>query len=153
MPSQALEKTMTKVSTVLMLFVFSSSLLAQSAGPVETTITKLEKESIEAALKGDASWGEKYDADDYVGIGQSGTQGDKKTSLDSLRSGRTKYEKIELKDLKITQYGPNTAIARGTAYAKGTTGGQDFDGQYAYSRVWVKRNGKWQVVSFQVTKM
>lgn len=155
---------MTKVATLILVFVFGSLLPAQTAnkatgkdqsssGPVQATITKLEQEGIEAALKGDASWGEKYDADDYIGISPTGGFSDKKTSVSNMSSGQTKYEKIDVKDLKVTLYGPFTAIARGTADVKGTGGGQVFEGTYAYSRVWVKRDSKWQVAAFQASKM
>ena len=51
-----------------------------------------------------------------------------------------------------TQQG-NTAVVTSTADVKGTVKGNDISGTYQASRVWVKRNGNWQQVLFQSTKV
>ena len=60
--------------------------------------------------------------------------------------------KILQKDETVHVYG-NTAVVTSTADVKGTNKGADISGTYQASRVWVKRNGKWQQVLFQSTKV
>ena len=69
-----------------------------------------------------------------------------------MSSGDLKFQSIVVSDLTIHVYG-KTAVAAGTATLKGSFKGQDISGTYRYTDVWVKRNGKWQVVASQATKV
>ena len=44
-------------------------------------------------------------------------------------------------------------MAAGTNTLKGTYKGQDISGKYRFTDTWVKRNGKWQVVAWQATRI
>jgi ketosteroid isomerase-like protein len=50
----------------------------------------------------------------------------------------------------VRLYG-NTAIVTARALVKGTELGEEFSGPYRFTRVWVRRNGKWVTVSYQAT--
>lgn len=135
--------------------LLSAFLLAQegAGGSVEATLTQLETQAVTAAQKNDPSFMETYYADDYVGVGGSGTPMTKQSTVEALKSGASKYEHLEVQDRKITQYGPDVAIARGKVMVKAMISGRPIDGTFMYSRTWVQRGGKWQVVAFQSTKI
>jgi Domain of unknown function (DUF4440) len=121
-------------------------------GSVGAAIEDMEKQGVAASLKGDPSWVEKYDADDFVSIGGNGRPMDKKTIVDKMKSGALKYSKIDIQDRKVTQYGPNVAISRSTANVKVSMDGAPIEGTFTASRTWLKRNGKWQSIAFQSTQ-
>jgi len=50
----------------------------------------------------------------------------------------------------VRLYG-DTAVVTARADVKGRQLGEDFSGPYRYTRVWVRRNGRWQTVSYQAT--
>jgi ketosteroid isomerase-like protein len=45
----------------------------------------------------------------------------------------------------------NIAIVTARADVRGHDLGEEFNGPYRYTRVWMRRNGKWQTVSYQAT--
>lgn len=127
---------------------------AAGTGGTEAAIRQLEDKVRQAALKGDVATIQEMFADDYVSISAvTGTPSSKADAVNNYKSGRLKYESIDASDVKIHVYGPSTALVTGKADVKGKLGDQDFSGSYRFSRLYVKRGGKWQVVAFQSTKI
>jgi uncharacterized protein (TIGR02246 family) len=124
------------------------------AAAVKDAIKKMEAEMREASLKGDASAQEKYLADDYHVIsGANGQAYDKKQAMERLKSGATKFTQINISNDDVVMYDHDMAVSHGVADVKVTTDGKDSSAKYHYARTWMKRNGKWQAVWFQNTKM
>jgi ketosteroid isomerase-like protein len=95
---------------------------------------------------------DQYEADDIITTDPSGRVTDKTQDRLDLSSGDFKIQSEELSDLKVHIYS-NTAVVAGTNIVKGTYKGQDINGKYRFTDTWVKRNGKWQVVASQYTKV
>ena len=91
-------------------------------------------------------------ADDLVYVHSSAKADGKSEFIDSMRSGRTKYESIEPSDVKVRVYG-NTAIVNGLAKLTVATNGQSNSFSLRYTDVWVMRDNKWQMVSWQSTRV
>jgi ketosteroid isomerase-like protein len=125
---------------------------AQSAAGVENQIKKLEQDWAQATVKSGAAAVDQYEADDIIDTDPNGRVTDKAQDKTDLSSGDLKFQSIELSDLKVRVYG-DTAVAAGTNILNGTYKGQDISGKYRYTDTWVKRNGKWQVVATQGTKI
>ncbi|SRR6266404_950521 len=121
-------------------------------GSVEEQIKALDDQARQAAISGDASFQEKYLADDFVGVNPMGHVASKQEAIAMRKSGDIKYSAIDQKDETVHVYG-NTVVVTSTADVKGTVKSNDISGTYQASRVWVKRNGKWQQVLFQSTKV
>lgn len=122
----------------------------QTLGNVEQEIKSLQEESRKAALKGDASFLEKYLADDYVGIYGSGAIATKDQAIQDLKSGAIKYESIDVRETKIRTYG-NTAIVDSLASLKLTRHGKPISGDFRTTFVWVNQKGNWKRVTSQTT--
>jgi ketosteroid isomerase-like protein len=83
---------------------------------------------------------------EFLAEGKSGARGDSK-------SGTTRYDAYDVDDLAIRTYG-DTAVVTGRTTPRGRTAlGQPITGQYRYLRVWVKRQGRWQAVAFEGTRI
>jgi hypothetical protein len=123
-----------------------------SGGSVEDTITKIEEEGMAATKSGDPSWAEKYLADDYQAVSGATGASDKQKTIEGMKSGKVKFDTLDVSDRKVTMYAPNVAVSRSSANVKGTADGNPFEGTFLGTRVWVKKNGKWQAVAFTSTK-
>jgi ketosteroid isomerase-like protein len=67
-----------------------------------------------------------------------------------LKSGDLKIESSTPDDMKVQVYG-NTAVVTYGTIDKGTYKGKDLSGKYRWMDVFVRRNGRWQIVAGQGT--
>lgn len=113
-------------------------------------IVDLERQSKEASLRRDSNFSLRTLADDYVAITPLGQITTKKETISARRSGQLRYEAMNITDMVVRVYG-DTAVVTARADVRGRQLGEDFSGPYRYTRVWVRRNGQWQTVSYQAT--
>jgi ketosteroid isomerase-like protein len=119
---------------------------------VEQQIKALHAQLMEATLKHDPRFLEKYLADDYMAIRNDGKLTTKVQEIENYKSGVTKYESIEIRESTVRIHG-KTAIYTSLNSIKATINGKPFSGDFRNTRVWVKQNGNWKIVSFQATKV
>lgn len=125
---------------------------ASAMAGVEDQIKKLEQDWAQATVKDGAAAVDQYEADDIISTDPGGRVTDKAQDKKDLSSGDLKFQSLEVSDLRVRVYG-ETAVAAGTTTLKGTFKQQDISGTYRYTDTWVKRNGKWQVVASQATRV
>jgi ketosteroid isomerase-like protein len=133
-------------------FVVTASLTSVWAEDVQAQLTKLEMDRAVAVVKADIATLDKYTSDDYVLINMNGHMAGKSEMIEGFKSGQSKLTSEELSDLKVRVYG-NTAVVTGKADVKGTLGGADATGQILFTRVYVKKDGRWQSTSLQQTRV
>jgi len=133
-------------------FVVTASLTSVWAEDVQAQLTKLEMDRAVAVVKADIATLDKYTSDDYVLINMNGHMAGKSEMIEGFKSGSSKLTSEELSDLKVRVYG-NTAVVTGKADVKGTLGGADATGQILFTRVYVKKDGRWQSTSLQQTRV
>ena len=122
-------------------------------GNVEQAVEKVDDELWDAGRKGDAAVFEKILDDSYVRIGGDGRMFTKPETVDVYKSGRLKWDTIDLKNRKVRVYG-NTAVVTREDNVKGHMGSNEISGTYRTTVVYVKmKNGQWQDVTFQTTKV
>ena len=143
---------MKRLMIVLAITVAASALALGQGGNVEQSIKALAEQLDQAALKGDVATFDKLLADDTIGISILGGTSTKAVVLENFKSGKLKFEAIEVTDRKVRVYG-DTALVNTTANVKGHFGATDISGQYRSVRVLVKRKGQWQSVSNQSTRI
>jgi ketosteroid isomerase-like protein len=143
--------------TVLWCFVLQVLAAAQQANaPASSSqgtirqIVELERQSKDAAIRRDAAFSERILADDYVAISPLGQVTTKGQSVAARKNAQLHYDSMEISEMVVRVYG-NTAIVTARADVKGKDLGEDFSGPYRFTRVWVRRNGQWQTVSYQAT--
>ncbi len=113
-------------------------------------IIDMERQAKEASLRRDADFSVRTLADDYVAITPLGQITTKQETVSARRSGQLRYESMNITDMVVRLYG-DTAVVTARADVKGHQLGEDFSGPYRYTRIWVRRNGHWQTVSYQAT--
>ncbi|HTS34833.1 MAG TPA: nuclear transport factor 2 family protein [Candidatus Solibacter sp.] len=113
-------------------------------------IVDMERQAREASLHRDPDFSARTLAEDYVAITPLGTITTKQDTVSARKSGQLRYDSINVSDMVVRLYG-DTAVVTARADVKGHQLGEDFSGPYRYTRVWVRRNGHWQAVSYQAT--
>jgi hypothetical protein len=140
----------------LILFAFLATTLFgqsnKSKSSVEETLIGIEQDWSQADLKRDAAALDRILAEDWTGIDFEGAVLTKAQALKGIGSGSGSLESTVLRDMKVRIYG-NTAIVTGADIEKGEYHGKDSSGTYLWTDVFVRRNGRWQAVSSQSTKL
>jgi len=137
------------------LFV-TASMLAYGQG-VEQTLMQMEKDCSKvgmnkASVANDVKTVERMMADDWVGIDFLGNTISKAQSIANLRSGAATTQSIELGPIKVRVFG-DTAVVTVSDTEKSTYNGKDSSGKYVWTDIYANRNGKWQCVASQSTKV
>jgi ketosteroid isomerase-like protein len=142
--------------TVLVLAAMAA-VSAQEAGkePVHDAhevVKKLEREWMEAYVKRDADFLERYLSDDYTGTYPDGTVLDKKGEIESVKSGAVVLTEMKPREMRVRTYA-DAAVITGRSTINAKLNGQDVSGEYRFTDVWVKRGDRWQAVASQVTRI
>jgi len=122
----------------------------ETAADTEREIRKLQMEYDKAALEQDAAAYDLLFADDYTLTQAGGKVTTRAETIAAAKAGDTKMQEGRSDDIKVRVYG-NTAVVTCRWTEKSTTKGKPFAGALRYTTVWVKKNGKWQIVSDQGT--
>jgi ketosteroid isomerase-like protein len=127
----------------------------------EREVRELEGQFARAAVRGDRAFYERALADDFTHTSHSGVFKTRAQWLAEAKGGdpaeakpgTTHYEALDVDDLAVRVYG-DTAVVTGRTTPRGTTAkGQPMTGRYRFLRVWVKRQGRWQAVAFEGTRI
>ncbi|HYN25496.1 MAG TPA: nuclear transport factor 2 family protein [Pyrinomonadaceae bacterium] len=124
----------------------------QKVDSVEQAVTQMEEELRVAISKGDTKAYARLVGDDYVFTNHDAVIRTKAQMVSAYDSGSIKYESVMFDEIKVHVYG-DTAVVTGRNTAKGLDNGKDIGGQFRYTRVYVKRQGKWQLVATQATRI
>jgi carboxymethylenebutenolidase len=123
---------------------------APTVGSTEEMILRLEDQHREGALKGDIAKGTGWLGDDYLAITSAGIFDKAYAKRQFDPGGTTKRLALELADRRVRLFG-DAAIVTGIWCTRTLREGKESAGAGRYTRVWVKRNANWQVVSWQIT--
>src|SRR6185295_3842304 len=127
------------IATALCLATLAAPARAQG---VEEQLKKMERDRAAAVVKGDVAMLEGLTSDDYTLINANGEVSDKAATMKAIKTGVIKLTANNVSDLKVRVYG-DTAVVTGKSDAKGTIGGRELKGPVMFTRVYVKKNGKW----------
>ena len=115
-------------------------------GNVEQVIRELDHERMQAQIGADAVALKRIYADDFIGIGPSGTARTKAQVISDFTSGDLKFQSITTDDVRIRVYG-NTAVETGRSTMIGQDKGKSVPRDNRFTRVWIKQGGRWRLVS------
>jgi len=113
---------------------------------VEQAIRRLDKERIQAQVHADAEALDRIYADDFIGVGPSGTVRTKPQVIADFTSHDLKFQSITTEEVQVRVYG-NTAVETGGSTMTGQDKGKDVPRDTRFTRVWVKQQGRWRLVA------
>ena len=143
-------------SSAILLLLTTCGVFAQTA-PDAAELTKLLNDFLGGASRNDPAAHERFWADDLIYTRSTGRRDTKADIMRSVRSApapkptdpRVVYT---AEDIKIQQYG-DTAILAFRLVSTTESGGTKQVAHNLNSGTFVKRDGKWQIVSWQSTRM
>jgi ketosteroid isomerase-like protein len=143
----------TLVIAVLVFSAAASIALAQEQSArtnqnrsVEQVIRQLDHERIQAQIGANAVALDRIYADDFIGIGPSGTVRTKPQVISDFTSGNLKFQSITTEDVRVRVYG-NTAVETGRSTMIGQDKGKAVPRDNRFTRVWIKEVGRWRLVA------
>jgi hypothetical protein len=137
--------------------ILAATLLAATANgtlaqppATEQAVRQVEDRRIKAMIDDDFATLEAVLADDLTYVHSNGVVDTKASYMETLRSGKTKYQTVERLPSVVRIYG-DTAIVTGTA----TVGlrGQAAPFTLRYTLAYVMREGQWRMVAWQSTRL
>ena len=155
---------MRRLVTILFLLVAASAVIAQTKKESdefnnEEAVMKMEREWSAAFLRHDTAAIDRILSDDFVGTDGRGVVSNKAQELEEAtapapgsppRTSTIVDEKLT--DMKVRVYG-NTAVLNALNTATLLFNGKESMVRYRRTTVWVKRQGRWQCVSFHGSRV
>jgi ketosteroid isomerase-like protein len=123
---------------------------AQAGGAAEKEVMDLENHWGEATVKGDVQALERLYTDEYLAIDPAGATFTKAQDIANVKSGNFKMATFKLDEVKVRIHG-EVAVVTGRNTIKAMYMGKDISGAYRFTDVFVKRAGRWQVLTTQGT--
>ena len=118
----------------------------------EQELKQLVKDLNAAIVKADTAFLDRVLAQDYVHYRPRGTIENRAQYLEDRKDGSVKFESLVADDVKVRFYG-DTAIVTYRSTAKGKDQQGTIDEQRLWTRVFVRRDGRWQLVHSQGTSI
>ena len=113
---------------------------------VDQAIRQLDKERIQAQMGADAVALDRIYADDFIGVGPSGTVRNKAQVISDFTSGTLKFQSITTDEVRVRVY-ENTAVETGLSTMVGQDNGKTVPRDTRFTRVWIKQQGRWRLVA------
>ena len=122
---------------------------------VEKELLMLEREWLDAYLKADAAAMSRIEADDFTITYPNGEVVTKAQETERIKASKPRTDgslELSTEGTLVRFYG-DTAVLTGVFIQKEKLKAEERITRERYTDVWVKRNGRWQVVASQLTKI
>lgn len=127
---------------------------------IESEVLKLEREWAAASQGHNSEPVKRIVAEDVVMVYPDGALGTKTDEIASIESGTITADSWDLLEPKVTVLNADVAFINGRAVIRNskvkdpqTRRTRDISGEYRFTDVYMRRNGKWQAVASQTTKI
>jgi ketosteroid isomerase-like protein len=118
----------------------------------EQIIRKLEQEWADAVVHQNTNVIDRIQASEFRFTDPSGQVWTKASALEFIQSGRLKIESFKMGNVDVRLYG-NAAVVTLEVNWTGKSGDTDISGPQRMTDVFIKRNGRWQCVISQATRI
>jgi ketosteroid isomerase-like protein len=110
-------------------------------------LARLESVWNQAQLRNDAEALDRLWADDLVITVPDMPLMDKQEALAFVRSGKMKFRRYQTSDVRTKVYG-DTAVVTGQLSRERESASKEFEDDWRFTKVYVRRKGRWQVVAW-----
>jgi uncharacterized protein (TIGR02246 family) len=140
------------IETLAMLAWLSLGQAAPAAPTAEDAVRAADAARIKAFTSADRTALGSLLGEDLTYTHSSGLLDSKAGIIDAITSGKTQYHSLVTEDVTVRLYG-DVAVLTGRAAVNVTNNGQLLDLKLRFISVYVKRDGRWQFVAWQSTRM
>ena len=137
------------IALALVLLVALPPLKAQTRNTAGALAAR-EASFNQALLRADWQAVEQIEADDLIFTNADGSVTHKSDDVANLRSGDLKFESIVMSDVVVQNLG-DVGVVTGKLVETVRYQTTDLSGTYRFTDVWVRRDGRWQLVAGQET--
>ncbi|CAN5708549.1 hypothetical protein BH18ACI4_BH18ACI4_06100 [soil metagenome] len=116
-------------------------------GNIEQQILRLENEGRAATLKNDFPANDRLLADNWINVNADGSVTTKAKLMELLKAGSFKILSIENDEVMVRIFGDAAVVTGRSTTRRAGEGGEILTRQARFTRVYVSRHGRWQVVS------
>jgi ketosteroid isomerase-like protein len=138
--------------TASSVFTQEAKKASKPAGSREEAVLKAEQTWQDALLKSDVAALESLYSDKLIYTHSNGSVDNKKTYIESIKSGSAKYESMKRDEIKVDIYG-NTALVTCHWQVSFSNNGNKVNANARYLHAYVLQNGRWQMVAHQATRI
>lgn len=132
---------------------FAQTTNKKTSNKGERAVREMERVYRDAVMRQDVAAIGRILADDFVATSSRGEIRNKAKEIDDIRpSPDFKMEAFNLDDINIRLFG-DIAVVTGRSTLEVAFKGLSSTSVFRYTRVYVKRNGRWQAVAQQLTRM
>jgi hypothetical protein len=118
--------------------------------PDEAELIRLERVWNEAHVNGDADALDRLWAEDLTVTVPNMQVITKQSAIAIARAGRMKFKRYETSDVRVRLYG-DAAVLSGIVERTRVLNGQDVNDKWRFTKVYIRRAGKWQVVAWHAS--
>ena len=151
-------RIVTSLFTVVLSFMLIGLMVSQTPivraddeESVQEHIIRLQDEEDRALLRGDVEALDRFWADELLYPNDNGEVLTKAQRLAEVRAQTHNFSVFRHDDIRVRIYSGNTAVISGYSTTLKKYKGRVSRGPRRFSAVWVKRNGRWQMVAHQRT--
>lgn len=142
-------------SVVCVLLLLAGRLQSAMAQPTSTAAREEVLEAWnalnQASVHVDVAALERLYADDYVFVTYRGTIENKSHQIELFKSGVMKFSERTPSEVNVRMFGNDMAVIVYRRHQQATVGGAPRPEDVRVTNVWLRRSGRWQLVSGQVT--
>lgn len=131
--------------SIIAVLVLSAVSRAFGQQSMEQAVRQVDQERIHAQISADTVALRRIYADDFLGIGPTGVVRNKAQVVADFTSHTVSYQSITTGDVLVRVYG-NTAVETGRSTMVGQDKGNAVPRDNRFTRVWVLKDGRWQLV-------
>ena len=118
----------------------------------EKAVADTERQRFDAQVSKNYAVLEQVLANDLTYTHSNGNRDGKQSYIQSIRDGKSKYDAIDMEEIKVRVYG-NTAVINGVCLVKAMNNGETINTHLRYTDVYVRNGKQWQMVAWQSFKM
>lgn len=115
-------------------------------------LTRLADQWDKAIVRQDRAVIEANMAEDFRQIDGAGNLEDKASFVEGLMSPKLRIDPYTVEDFDVRLYG-DVALLSGRTKMTGQYDGKHFQSHYRYIDIYVRRDGRWRIVSVQISKI
>jgi uncharacterized protein DUF4440 len=144
-----------KALLIVLLVLLDLDVAAQgNAGgsTLEDSVRAVELARGRALLQADTVALSRMVAEEFTEVSRLGQLRTRADNIRDIASGVLKLTSVKYDSLRVRIYG-DVAVLSGIADNAGTFRGFPFSGKIRYTRIFVRRDGRWQAVAMQQTSM
>lgn len=134
------------------IFLITLMATAMAFAGAEDDVKKAEQAWADAITKNDFAALNVVLADDLHYLHSTGLVDSKAAYIESMKSGKQKYISVKYGQMKVRVYG-SAAVVNADAMVAYTTDGKAGTNHLAFTHVFAKKGGKWQLVSHQSLRL